>query len=672
MKFKEQFNAILKQLKLAQKAKNNELTQADWEQIADAYKAKYDSDFYDDQETAEAAERRGSIHQAALNLLADEHNADNRSGAVSDVIDPDETPEMKTIRLAKEAAEKKLKDKEKENTTLTAQVQTLEEQIEEDNPTVEILTAGALGLATTENHLFGVENDMFSMEHRWNKVTANPNFASMNPADEREDAPKFQSAVIAFSSGLAKRYQQLHQSGQLANLIKGADLDVDYSDLANAGLGSQFVIRRQDALISRILDVPTVYHLFPRRYGIQDRELITNAFFGEFSQAYQEGEVWKGDVDLQPELGHVDDSMFKTLFKSMKWIERQYIGYLNREGSDPVKWSMIEWMVLNIAIVLVNEQSKRRIMGFFIKPEATVPGNALFASTGVLYTLIRYIHELKLNPLSDGAYNTYTDTLTAYVDAVDAFLTDALAKRGNLDGYSIYLNKNHRMWYKASVRRKYGKDYDFSGPEVDMVPDWDVPISWIPNMKQVKLMMLQKQGNIQCLEFVPGEMFKIGFDRDMESVKSWSTWKEGVSAAFSGKQFTTLALLNTNDYDLQQIFMNKPATTMADDATTADAAANFWFISQANTTGSQNITDITNAKDGEVYVIEIGSATNPQTVTKAGKFDEITAAFTPVAVGDYLMVHYNTTTSKFHDLERCVNGVRTVLAAKQPYVQGAS
>ncbi|MCK5134864.1 MAG: hypothetical protein KAR19_03690 [Bacteroidales bacterium] len=674
-KFKVQFNAILKELKLADKAKNNELTPEDWDKIAEAYQAKYNSDFYDDQEQAETEERRGSIHEAALNLLATEDDDDSTSGASSDTIDPNETAEMKKVREEKEAAEKKLKEKEKENTGLTEKIKNLEKDPEPDDPKTEVVTIGLLGPGTTADHLFGIPSDMFSMDQRWNKVAANPAYATLTPVDESDDGPKFRQAVTAYSKELSNRYKTLHESGQLASLIKGAALDVGYADLEDAGLGKQFVIRRQDELIARILAVPTVYDIFPRRYGVQDRELITNAFFGEFSQAYQAGEVWKGDVDLQPELGHVDDAMYKTLFESMKWIERQYIGYLNSEGSDAVKWSMIEWMVLNIAEVLVNEQSKRRIMGIFIKPATGTPGNALFASTGVVHTLIRYIHEHKLLTLNDAAYNTYSNTLTVFVEAVDAFLADALEKRGNLDGYALHLNRNHKMWYKASVRRQYGTDYDFSGPKGDMVVDWDIPIKWVPNMNQSKLMILQKPGNIQCLEFVPGEMFKIAFDRDMEAVKSWSTWKEGVSAAFTGKNFETRALLVANDYDLQEVFINQPATTLADDATTADATANFWFVSQANTTASQNITDITGAKDGEVYIIETGHATNPQTVNKALKFSEIASNFVPTAVGDYLMVHYDPTADsgngKFYEIERCVAGTRTIVSAKQPNIPGA-
>ena len=47
-----------------------------------------------------------------------------------------------------------------------------------------------------------------------------------------------------------------------------------------------------------------VTQYFPVRYGIQDHDLIFNAFFEEVSQAYQEGEIYKGGAKLEPEMGH--------------------------------------------------------------------------------------------------------------------------------------------------------------------------------------------------------------------------------------------------------------------------------------------------------------------------------------------------------------------------------
>ena len=124
-----------------------------------------------------------------------------------------------------------------------------------------------------------------------------------------------------------------------------------------------------------------------------------------------------------------------------------------------------------------------------------------------------------------------------------------------------------------------------------------------------------------------------------------------------GKPFTSKAELVANNFELQEIFMNKPVSTVAADATTLDANNGFWQMTQDNG-AARNLTDISNAKEGTAYIIECNGTTNATTVNKAGKFNQIRVDYTPTAVGDYLMVVYDKTDDKFYELERCVDGTR--------------
>ena len=117
----------------------------------------------------------------------------------------------------------------------------------------------------------------------------------------------------------------------------------------------------------------------------------------------------------------------------------------------------------------------------------------------------------------------------------------------------------------------------------------------------------------------------------------------------------------------QVIFINKPLTDLIADATTADANLNFWFKTIANTVATA-FTDFTNAVNGPAYILECGSLTNATTIAKSGKFADITAEWTPTAVGDYLMVVLNGAGDKFLDLERRVGGTRTINSLLQPNV----
>jgi hypothetical protein len=282
------------------------------------------------------------------------------------------------------------------------------------------------------------------------------------------------------------------------------------------------------------------------------------------------------------------------------------------------------------------------------------------------------MNEFKLNPFDDAGLSAYDNTSTNFVDAVIAFKDKLAEVLEDFDEtqFEMLLNKKHMHWFKDQYRSKYGTDNDFNTIVTDRVPDSEMPIKWVPAMGDMKFIIVQTPGNLQLLENLPGEMFNIKFQEDMESVKAWSVWKEGVSAEFVGKKFTSKSALDANNYENQMIFVNKPAKSLSADDTTPDVSDNFWVVTAANS-GATEITDLDNKKEGKAYIVEIGDTANASNITQSGLFSEITAAWTPTAVGDYIMVIWDSTASKFYELERMVGGTRTVNTAKQPNLPSA-
>ena len=154
----------------------------------------------------------------------------------------------------------------------------------------------------------------------------------------------------------------------------------------------------------------------------------------------------------------------------------------------------------------------------------------------------------------------------------------------------------------------------------------------------------------------------------MEMVRAWAVWKEGTGAAFTGRKFNSKEEMDKNAYEWQQIFTNIWAGSIAANATTADAAKGFWLITGKNTQATA-LTDITGAKEGVAYCIEIGDIGNATTIAKSGKFANITKAFSPSKVGDYIMVILRKD-GNFAELERRQAGVRTINTELQPNVPG--
>lgn len=663
---KKKLLAIFAALGFTARVQNKEtLTQTEWDQVKAAYKEKYGTELLDDmnnpdqEEEAPATsaamteEQIASIYALLGEPESSEHNPEDLEGRIRNLVN--------------------------ENHSLAERITALERNPAPDQPTeTTAVIVNLNGPGTTQNFLFGIENPAFSMQHRWNRIAANRRVAAEDYDVDAVESSFYREAR-AYASSLAKRFQFLNENHMLsAKQLASGEFSTTYTGVTDAKVGDQYVVRRQDALIARVLETRNMTQFFPVRYGIQDHDLVFNAFFSEVSQAYQSGPVFKGGMTIENEMGHVDDAMIKLKWGGMKEIERMYIGYLNKEGSDPIKWSMIEYMILNSLLTAQSEQNKRRVRGIYAKPEEGKAGSYLNSSTGILYTLIRYVHEFKILPHIDDSYNSYTkSTMLAAVREFVCDVKESLSEDEDLNKHVIYLNARHKQWWMDNCRTAYGKDIDFSGPDsyLNIVPDTEVPIRWLPYLGSLPFMFLDIPGNLQFLENVPGEMMNIKAKDDMELVKAWSTWKEGCAAAFTGKHFSSRAALEANNYEYQQIFMNKPSVKLAADAVKPDAANGFWFETIANTAPGQGedvpvITDIDHAKAGVAYIIECGSTTNASKIANSGKFAGITAAWTPSAVGDYIMVILNADGDGFRELERQVGGTRTVNALLQPNVPG--
>lgn len=666
MNFKEKLTSVLEFLHLKQKFDDKSLSKEEFNAVVAEYQKKYQVTLNDDlaaEQTAQQTAQQAAEFQTTLNTIQSVLNGIETTAAT-------------------EGDEGARQNQPQSNATLEGILESIKgmradfkAMAEKPTPDVPAQTVSASplninGFGNTPEYLFGVEHPLFSMKDRWNRIAANPRAAAAMPeVDEQVDGVAFYKAACDFAKSLKNRYQYLQQNKMLdAPALAKGTYATNYDGVDNAGVGDQFIVLRQDALIARVLQVRDMTQFFPVAYGYQDRGLVFNAFFDEVSQAYQAGEVFKGGMKIENHMGYVDDAMIKMEWGPMKELERKYIGYLNKEGSDPIKWTMIEYQLLNTLTQAQAEQNKRRMRGIYVKPEKGVAGSYLNAGTGVLYTLLRYVHQYDIKPHTDEDYRSYTQaTMLAAVQEFIADVRSSVTEDMDIDQHCVYLNKNHQSWWIKNVRTTYGKDTDFSGPmgALNVVPDSTIRIIWLPYLGQLPFMMLHQPGNIQFLEFVPGEMLSMKMQEQMEQVRAWSTWKEGCSASFTGRRFDTKKAMDDNAWEWQQIFINLFAGTITDKV---DAANGFWQVTGTTTT-QDTYTDIANAKAGVAYCIEAGVSDHLPKIAKSGKFANLSAAFTATAVGDYIMVILGGDGS-FRELERCVGGKRTINKELQPNVPG--
>ncbi len=751
MNWREKLKRIAEFLKLDKKLEQKSLTNEEFQQIVDAYQKEYAVSLRDDVNAEAQQQAQQQAAQEQQQLLNQIYEAVVTAGG--------QKPETSQEPAASQQPATQQGIIEAIN-NLGERFQQMASRPDDDHAAQEgaAVIVPINGMAHTPEFLFGINAPMFSMELRWNRIMANPSAAAAMGTPTQEQEQAFHKAVRGYGQSLMQRMQYLVKNG-LTDLkaLAAGEFSTNYAGVDNLGdMGTQFTVRRQDAIIARVLSTRAMTDFFPVRYGIQDNDLIFNAFFDEVSQAWQAGPVYKGGMKIENERGYVDDAMIKMTWGPMKELERKYIAYLNTSGSDPIKWTMIEYQLLNSLLQAQREQNIRRMRGIYVAPETGVAGSYLHTSTGILYRLIDYIHSNKLLVTDDEnkTYRTYNES--TMLATVKAFVDDVVTHLGedeNLSGKFLYLNERHKPWWLKCIRTQFHLDNDFTGVEsyANVVPDTEVHIIWLPYLGNTKFMMIHEPGNLQFLEFLPGEMMAMQMEQQMEMVRAWSTWKEGTAAAFLGKRFSSKAALVANDYEFQQIFLNKFCVDLSNGATKANAKDGFWFetggsddtydftsynpedtseqwatgkvkiLSRENNktlvevvensvegfvgnkyivkTASANpntlyvlynedgttpagvkvkiaattasaITDIENAKAGVAYIIECGSTSNATTIAKSGKFSEISADWVPQAEGDYIMVVLNVAGTKFLELERMVNGVRTINDTLNPHYVG--
>lgn len=630
-KFLKQLAAIVAVLGFNDAFASKSLTADQQKAIVDAYDKQYGENAFDtDQKAFEEDQRKeaeNAARKAAFDSLADSLNVPATGNAAVDnqaVVD--------AVKGLQETVEK------------------LGAKSQGEAPADKVnVTVAAYG-AHTDKFAFGIRHSMFDATKRWNRIAILREIKGEASQDERES---FQKEFGSYCEGLQKRFAELHASNSLRNLKPEAAITVTGLNSDNEIGTRQFTIR-QDMLIARIVALPSLETVFPKISNVQSGQVITNILFGAISQAYQAGHVFKGTASFAPEKAIVDKCMAKVQFTDMSALETSYLNYLNTNGSDPVKWTMIEWFVLHIAKVIANEKVERGMRGRRVEPVANTAGLTLLSSTGFIGRLLSYYDAHKMLPFVDSNCDSYDKT---DIGDVLIYFASLIADRvDNPKDYVIYVNEKHKPLFAHWYNSKYGTNANYNGNVLNEVPEYGNVIKWVPGMGNLKWIFASLEGNLNLLENQPGEEYKTQFQRDLEEIIAFSYWKEGTGAGYVGKEFATAAALAAANAGNQMVFCNWPVATVAADATSLDAAdakAGHLFQLPNTNTANKALTDIANAKDGETYriIAPATAGTYKTTIAKSGKFANLTAAV-DFSSDKYLDVAYDAANSVFIEVGR--------------------
>jgi Tfp pilus assembly protein PilN len=505
---------------------------------------------------------------------------------------------------------------------LTTQIETLKRSPEDDKGAGAQHSNGKGGQKMDildDKQLMGMKGVMYSLEGR--------------PYNQRARA-----ALLA-----AHGYEVL--------IPKAENAGIDFSKLEE-DLGAYYRQQRSQQLQSFIAQLPSVESIFPLESNIQDREVITNLFLGEFSQADSSNEsdfdkVVKGKYELQPEEIRMYDVMMAFTFKNLKQLEKQWIGYLNREGSSSIKISFIEYLLQETAKKLHNEREQRRMKGVRKNPVVNVPGTAMEAADGYFRYIANKIIGLQIKPFELGEIteSNIGEKVFQGTKQIPQELIDSGMMR-------LYMPSAMVVEYHKYNETKYGTNQDYQPNQMFVKEYPDVKIIELKNTGTHRRLVWTLEGNIKTFENIPGEMYNFRLKINQWSVDVTSQWKEGLGAILVGKKWDRSVDM---DYNHQFIFCSDTdlASTeflpMEKDATTPSALFHNKLVSVPNTS-LKTITDILDLEVGKTVTLKCGSDNYGIKIDKSDKFSEITSAWTP-GIGDTITL-MKRQDGKFIELSR--------------------
>lgn len=438
-------------------------------------------------------------------------------------------------------------------------------------------------------------------------------------------------------------------------LAPRATSSLDYSSLGS-DLGDYYRIRKQDRIQSFLKELPSLTKIFPLESGYQDQAVLVNMFLtDDFSQADSTSlgstfeNVVKGGYKFEPETLTMYDVMFAHEFKQLKELEKSWIGYLNREGSSTMKWSFIEYILVETGKKLKNEQEQRRVRGVRKNPTVNVAGTALQASNGILKFIKNQIALFKMQAFALGEWTP--STIATHVKNGTKLIPEVLRDSGRM---ILYMSTDALSDYHTNLETLYGLNQDYKGG-IDYVKEYpSVKIVAIPGMAPSKRLIWTVEGNISLFEDKEGEMLNFNMEQQDWRLKVWSNWRESVWAYMVGRKYASAAAM-PGDYSTQMIFCNdvdEPAdffVSMDANDATPSVLNHTSLVSVANTVATA-ITGIDDCAVGQEVILKCGNATNAITIAQSGNFSLITAAWTP-AVGDKIYLKKRSD-GKFIELSR--------------------
>ena len=484
-------------------------------------------------------------------------------------------------------------------------------------------------------------------------------------ADEKQ-LGGFPGVMFALDRPYNQRARAALAASQGLSMMVSEASSIDYSTLKE-DLGAFYRTPWRERIQSFLVQLPTLETIWPLESGYQDLATLTNLWLGEFSQADNTigshfDNVTKGSYEFGTETLRMYSVMFAHKFQDLAQLEKTWIGYLNKEGSDPIKMSLVEYLLVETAKKLHNEREMRRVNGVRRNPNPNVPGRAMEAADG-FYEFIRKKVDGHIDYTPDGGttgkivyqikpFNLPRITPANIGEVLYLGTSMIPAHLRDTGTIACYIPSELVHLYHKYNEAKYGVNQDYK-PDIMYVKEFPtVKLIPVRNADNHHRLVWTVEGNVKTYCHKTGEMLNFKIEQQDWCLKVWSNWKESVWAEAVGYKYTDKAQMDgsrqmiwCNDYD-------RPDTFFIEGQPDANPSAVLHSsVMTGVNTKPYTITDIEGAETGKVISLKCAAdGDNGVTIKKADKFELLTADWTP-SKGEVIRL-MKRADGKFIEIER--------------------
>lgn len=428
------------------------------------------------------------------------------------------------------------------------------------------------------------------------------------------------SATHVFGSG--KPYDAIEGRGWNAAAIKGMSVSsTDYSDpvvIKKLNGDADLYFRQNPEEIKSLhrdnFSLPTFW---PKRLNVDDKVSNGTILTAEITQGRKFQWLPKNIQEIEAEEGKIYPVQIDAEWNGaqLQQIESSWLNMLNKEGSQPEKWSFVRFLVAELMKRARVEDRISTLNGIFVQTpkSAKKPGRFINRQNGLFFQIWKARDITK-------KYRAFSMGEITPENVYDYFHSNDPNNPGYINrlpqevltatNVVTYLHHSVWTWYKAKYKQINGQNMDYKGLPEHFENYPNIRVETFVDQEVQTFVLTTFDDNIEILENIPSEKSSYRFQTLLRQIYLLGDYKLGVRLIHIGREVKEG---DPNEFKVQSVWSNDAPIFREDkfipvyDMGTGKLNFDFKNV-QVDEEWGNDVTELTGLKSGQVVKIRGNSA----------------------------------------------------------------